>query len=72
MGLQGEVSQVGDTAAKSIKDLACKTEGSYMYGNTKPSAIAELRATAVPIYRFRRTVLPVKHVLQKKACVWAW
>lgn len=72
MGLQGEVCQVGDTTAKSIKDLACKTEGCYLYGNTEPSAIAELRATAVPVYRFRRTALLVKHVLQKKVCDWAW
>lgn len=43
MGLQGEVCEVGDTAEKSIKDLACKTEGCYLYDNQEPSNItAEL------------------------------
>lgn len=66
MGLQGEVCEVGDTVAKSIKDLACKTEGCYLYDNGEPSTIiAELQAAAVPVYRFRRTAPLVKHVLQK-------
>lgn len=62
----GEVCEVGVTVAMSIKDLAWKTEGCYLYDNTEPSSIiAELRVAAVPVYRFRQKAPLVKHVLQK-------
>lgn len=65
MGLPGEVCEVGEAAAKSINDLACKTEGCYLYGNTKPSSMAGLQANAVPVSRFRGTEPLEKHVLQR-------